>query len=70
MTRHGALVVQAPLNTLQSQRPKATLPTGMRFESSLVTKYGITSGEVINRWHGGSPTVKVTKITVLGWPGI
>ena len=38
----------------------------MRFDSSLVTKYGITSGKVINCWHGGSPIVKVTKITVFG----
>jgi len=30
-------VVQAPLNTLQSQRPEATLLTSMRFDSSLVT---------------------------------
>ena len=33
---------------------------------SLVTKCGITSGKVINCWHGGSPIVKVTKITVFG----
>ena len=38
----------------------------MRFDSSLVTKCGITSGKVINCWHGGSPIVKVTKITVFG----
>jgi hypothetical protein len=30
-------VVQAPLNTLQSQRPEATLLTSTRFDSSLVT---------------------------------
>jgi len=30
----------------------------------LATKYGITSGKVINCRHGGSPIVKVTKITV------
>ena len=33
-TRYGALVVQAPLNTLQSQRPEATLLMSMRVRFS------------------------------------